>query len=81
MIELVRTDDPVLVTWLQSRFAEAGIAACVFDAHTASAYGGALGLVGRRIMVAESDIVRARMILVEAREIGAGCRADDQNGG
>ena len=76
MIELVRTDDPVLLSWLESRLSEAGILAVVFDAHTATVYGGALDAVKRRVMVDDSDIGPARMILAEAG-IGADRGAGD----
>lgn len=66
MIELTRTDNPVLLGWLQSRLAEAGIPAAVFDSHTHSLYGGALFAVPRRVMVDERHIAAARLILAEA---------------
>ena len=72
MIELTRTDDPVLLAWLQSRFEEEGIAAMVFDAHTSSLYGGALDAVNRRIMVDDDDLQRALSILAEGRRLANG---------
>ena len=71
MIELLRTQDPVLLGWLQSRLDEAEIPAVVFDAHTSSLYGGALDAVTRRVMVDEADIGRARLILAEAERLAA----------
>ncbi|TVR95761.1 MAG: DUF2007 domain-containing protein [Rhodospirillales bacterium] len=72
MIELVRTDDPVFLGWLRTRLAEAGIEAEVFDAHTSSLYGGALDAITARVMVADADIGRARVVLAEAKRLDAG---------
>ena len=69
MIELIRTDDPVLLSWLQARLAEIGIEAVVFDGHTSSAYGGALDTVCSRLMVAEDDHSRALRVVAEGREL------------
>lgn len=66
MIELIRSDDPVLVSWLETRLREIGIKAHVLDAYTASVYGGALGAVQRRVMVDETDLPRARLLLADA---------------
>ena len=66
MIELTRTDDAVLVSWLEIRLAEAGIKAHVLDGYTSSAYGGALSGVQRRVMVEEADLERSRRVLAEA---------------
>lgn len=66
MIELIRTADAVLVSWLETRLAECGIRAVVLDAFTSSAYGGALDAVQRRVMVADADLPRAREVLAAA---------------
>jgi len=65
MIELLRTDDPVKLSWLKARLEQEGIEALVFDAHTSGAYGGALGFIQCRVMVDEDDAARARAILRE----------------
>jgi hypothetical protein len=67
MIELIRTDDPVLLSWLEIRLAEIGIEVVVFDAHTSNAYAGALDSVSRRMMVAEDDLSRAMRVVAEGR--------------
>lgn len=72
MIELLRTQDPVLLGWLQSRLAEAGIPFEIFDAHTSTLYGGALDAVTRRVMVDERDAARAQFILAEADRLANG---------
>ena len=66
MVELIRTADPVLLSWLDMIFRERGIKIVVFDEHTSTVYGGALAMVPRRIMVDEDDLPAARRILAEA---------------
>lgn len=70
MIELIRSEDPVLISWLEMRLRELGIKAHVLDGHTASVYGGALGAIQRRVMVHDADLIRARRLLAELREAG-----------
>ena len=69
MIELIRTDDSVLLSWLEARLAEIGIEVVVFDGHTSSAYAGALDGVCRRMMVAEDDLSRALRVVAEGRDL------------
>jgi hypothetical protein len=70
MIELCRTGDPVMLSWLESRLAQDGIASVTLDAFTSNAFAGTLDSVARRVMVAEADLARARKILDEGRELG-----------
>jgi hypothetical protein len=58
MIELLRTDNPVLISALMAALAEAGIDAVEFDG-IADIYGAAFP---RRLMVLEDDLIRARRI-------------------
>lgn len=67
MKELVRTNDPVRLSWLQALLADAGIEAVVLDTH-ASIIEGSIGAIQRRLMVHEDDHRRARAILAEAGE-------------
>ncbi len=67
MKELVRTNDPVRLSWLQALLAAAGIKAIVFDTHT-SILEGSIAAIPRRLMVADDDHSRARAVLVEAGE-------------
>ena len=69
MIELIRTADPVLVSWLDMIFRQRGIKMVVFDEHTSTVYGGALALVPRRIMVGEDDLPAAQRILRQAESL------------
>ena len=66
MMELIRTADPVLLSWLQARLREAGIDAVVFDGLTSGIYGGALDAIARRVMVESAHWQRAQAILAEA---------------
>lgn len=70
MIELCRIGDPVMLSWLQGRLAEAGIECVTLDAFTSQAFAGTLDGVGRRVMVSEADLPRAQGILREGHELG-----------
>ncbi len=65
MIELLRTNDPVLLSWLSALLAEAGIQAIVLDSHT-SVLEGSIGAIPRRLMVADGDETAARRLFAEA---------------
>ncbi len=71
MVELIRTNDPVLLSWLQVHLEGEGIRAVVLDAHTSVLEGSVLA-IQRRIMVDDGQIVLARRVLAEAEEIAAG---------
>jgi hypothetical protein len=78
MIELVRSEDPVFVSWLEVRSRELGINIHVLDVYTASAYGGAVGAIQRRVMVDDTDLTRARRLLAEvAGSVHGPGHADD----
>lgn len=63
MMELIRTNDPVLLSWLRAMLAEEGIPSEVLDAHTSSVFVGGLGGIAQRVMVADADLERARRVL------------------
>lgn len=65
MIELVRSNDPVLVSFVTSILAEAGIEHSVTDAHM-SVIDGSIGAIANRIMVAEDHHAEARRLLADA---------------
>jgi hypothetical protein len=71
--ELLRSNDPVRVSWVQALLAEAGIDVDVFDAHAAILEGSASAIM-RRLVVGDDDYSRARRLLIEVGEIvpGAG---------
>ncbi|MFQ5984493.1 MAG: DUF2007 domain-containing protein [Alphaproteobacteria bacterium] len=67
MVELLRTNDPVLLSWLVALLADAAIEAVVFDTHTSVAEGSVIA-IQRRLMVREEDCVRAKGVLDAAGE-------------
>jgi len=67
MRELLRTNDIVKLSWVQSLLKDAGIESIVLDAHT-SVVEGSIGILPRRLMVANDDYYRARAILDSAGE-------------
>jgi Putative prokaryotic signal transducing protein len=70
MKELLRTNDVVLISWVESALAEDGIETVVFDQFV-SAIEGYAGPVQRRVMVADDDFERAQWI-VKTQSPGAG---------
>ena len=58
MIELLRTNNPVLISWLRALLSENGIDMVVLDSHT-SVLEGSTFAIPRRIMVADEDYERA----------------------
>ncbi|MEQ8604688.1 MAG: DUF2007 domain-containing protein [Marivibrio sp.] len=67
MRELVRSNDPVRLSFLTALLAESGIEAVMMDLH-ASVAEGSIGALERRLMVLEEDYERARRLLMEAEE-------------
>ena len=70
MYELVRTNDAVLISWLQAELKAANIEVLVLDEHM-SIMDGSIQAIPRRIMVDERDKVPAQAILAEADRIAA----------
>jgi hypothetical protein len=68
--ELIRANEPVLLSWIVATLAGEGIEAIVFDTHT-SILEGSVAAIPRRVMVVDGDYVRARRILVSAGELSA----------
>jgi len=67
MVELLRTNDPVRISFLIALLADARIETLVFDAHT-SIVEGSIGAIPRRLMVADDDLLPARRVLAAAGE-------------
>jgi len=63
--ELIRTTDPVLISWLTALLADAGIDAVVLDTHT-SIVEGSLLAIPRRLMVDDDDHATACRVMREA---------------
>lgn len=71
MKELLRTTDPVRLSWLLALLADARIGAVVLDTHT-SILEGSIGAIPRRLMVTADDHARACRLLRDAgEELGA----------
>ena len=66
MKELIRTNDIVLISFLEAKLAEDGIEAVIFDQY-ASAIEGQVGPIQRRVMVLDEDFPRAQWILQRER--------------
>ena len=74
MTELLRTNDPVLLSLVESLLNEAGIGFFVADRHV-SLMEGSIGAFPRRVLVAEDTLAPARALLAEAGlggELGPG---------
>ena len=65
MEELLRTNDIVLISFVEALLRDAGITAFVADQNM-SIIEGSLGVLPRRIMVASDEIAEARKLLEEA---------------
>ena len=72
MIELLRTNDAVVISFVEALMRDAGIEILVADRNM-SVLDGSIGILPRRILVGEDDIEQARRILRDAgiaHEIG-----------
>lgn len=65
MIELLRSNDAVLITFVEALLKEAGIAHAVVDQNM-SILDGSIGILPRRMLVDSDQRERARRILSEA---------------
>jgi hypothetical protein len=65
MIELVRTNDPVIISFVESLMRDAGIGCLVADQNM-SVMDGSLGILPRRILVESGRADEARRILTDA---------------
>ena len=67
MRELVRSNDPVRLSWLKVLLRDQGIETVIFDTHTAIVEGSA-GAILRRMMVLDEDYEPARRLLRDCGE-------------
>ena len=67
MVELVRSNDLVHLSWAQAMLAAAGIECLLADAYVSGVEGN-IGAFPRRLLVAERDRRRAERLLVEAAD-------------
>ena len=75
MVELVRSNDLVHLSWAQAMLAAEGIDCLLADAFMSGVEGN-IGAFPRRLLVAADDLDRARALLAEA----AGAAVDGQSG-
>lgn len=66
MKELIRSNDMVLISYLEHRLREEGIECFMLDGHM-SILEGSLGVLPRRMMVDDDDHIRADAILNDVR--------------
>jgi len=76
MIELVRTNDPVMISWLTCHLEAAGVEFMVFDTHT-SILEGSIGAIPQRVMILEEQDAEARMVLSRLPSGVAECRPEE----
>ncbi len=65
MIELLRTNDPVVLSFAEAVLTSEDVGFLVTDRHM-SVLEGSLGFIRRRVLVTEDDAARARSALEEA---------------
>lgn len=64
MEELVRSNDPVLISYILAVLADEDIEAVVLDEHT-SILEGSIGAIQKRVMVLSEKILQAKRVLEE----------------
>jgi hypothetical protein len=62
MFAILKTNDPVILNFAEVLLRDAGIHAIVFDREMSNMDGN-LGILPRRLMVADEDVDRARTVL------------------
>lgn len=67
MKELLRTNNPVLISWLQALLSDSNIECIVLDAHT-SVLEGSAGAIPRRVMVVDEDLDRAKRLVEDSQD-------------
>lgn len=65
MIELMRTNDPVMLSFVEALLRDSGLSYFVADQNM-SVIEGSLGILPRRVMVSEDDLDEARLLLKDA---------------
>ncbi len=65
MKEILRTNNPVYLSYAQAVLKDAGIEALIFDVHM-SVLEGTIGALPRRLMVADQDELAAKGLLAAA---------------
>ena len=65
MEELIRTNDIVLISFVETLLRDAGIEALIVDQNM-SVIEGSLGVLPRRVLVPSNEVERARKLLIDA---------------
>lgn len=65
MNEILRTNDAVLISFVEALLTEAGIAHLVTDLNM-SVVEGSLGILARRVLVGQDEEAQARRLLIDA---------------
>lgn len=65
MKELLRSNDPVLLSWVEALLADSRIASVLLDVYT-SVIEGSISAIPRRLMVGDDDYATARRLLADA---------------
>lgn len=71
MVELLRTNDWVVLSWLTQALEDEGIPSVVLDAHM-SVLEGSIPAIERRVMVDDEDLARARRVVARAPGLADG---------
>ncbi|MFN3868040.1 MAG: DUF2007 domain-containing protein [Hyphomicrobiaceae bacterium] len=64
MREVIRTNDPVLISFVEAVLRDAGIAAVVADQNM-SVLEGSIGVLPRRVLVSDADFAAARGLVAD----------------
>ena len=76
MRELLRTNNPVLLSFIEALLRDAGLQPVIADSDM-SVMEGSIGILPRRIMVIPDELVRARRVLQEA-DLGHWINTDER---
>ena len=79
MVELIRTNNPVLLSWLTAALRDDGIEMQVLDRFTSVAEG-SISAIQARIMVAEADFPAARRRVKEAEVLARAKSGEPDHG-
>jgi Putative prokaryotic signal transducing protein len=78
MRQLLKTNDPVLISFVEDLLSQNGIKAIVLDQNM-SVMEGSIGVLPRRVMVVDDELDAAKRILKEA-DLGEWLKPDDTSG-
>lgn len=66
VLEIIRTNDLVLISFAEALLKDAAIQTIVLDSHT-SMVEGSVNAIQRRLMVSDEDYERAKLLLAESQ--------------